>query len=144
MANLLIVTEKPSVAKSIAGALGVKENGKHEGYIEGFADYFGYTIWVTWCLGHLVQMSCPEVYDPKYAKWKFEDLPLLPEEFKYEVIPEKKKQFQIVTRLMNSVGKSEQDKKEKSTLSGVKKFLVPNVISPRRFVGSISRNRTEK
>ena len=125
MANLLIVTEKPSVAKSIASALGVKENGKHDGYIEGFADYFGYTVWVTWCLGHLVQMSYPEAYDPKYAKWKLEDLPLLPEEFMYEVIPEKKKQFQIVTKLMNSVGKTEKDKKEKSTLSNTDKFLVP-------------------
>ena len=125
MANLLIVAEKPSVAKNIANALGVKENGKHEGYIEGFADYFGFTVWVAWCLGHLVQMSFPEEYDPKYAKWRLEDLPLLPEEFKYEVIPETKKQFQIVTKLMNSVGESEQDKKEKSTLSRDNKFLVP-------------------
>ena len=70
-------------------------------------------------------MSFPEEYDPKYAKWRLEDLPLLPEEFKYEVIPETKKQFQIVTKLMNSVGESEQDKKEKSTLSRDNKFLVP-------------------
>lgn len=125
MANLLIVAEKPSVAKSIANALGVKENGKHEGYIEGFTDYFGVTVWVTWCLGHLVQMSYPEAYDPKYTRWRLEDLPLLPEEFKYEVIPETKKQFQIVAKLMNSVGESEQDKKEKSTLSRDNKFLVP-------------------
>ena len=125
MANLLIVAEKPSVAKSIANALGVKEKGKHEGYIEGFTDYFGFTVWVTWCLGHLVQMSYPEEYDPKYAKWRLEDLPLLPEEYKYEVIPETKKQFQIVAKLMNSVGESEQDKKEKSTLSRDNKFLVP-------------------
>lgn len=125
MANLLIVAEKPSVAKSIANTLGVKEKGRHEGYIEGFADYFGFTVWVTWCLGHLVQMSYPEEYDPKYAKWRLEDLPLLPEEYKYEVIPETKKQFQIVAKLMNSVGESEQDKKEKSTLSRDNKFLVP-------------------
>ena len=125
MANLLIVTEKPSVAKSIASALGVKENEKHEGYIEGFSDYFGIKVWVTWCLGHLVQMSCPEAYDPKYAKWRLEDLPILPEEFRYEVIPETEKQFRIVAELMNSVGESEQDKREKSTLSQGNKFLVP-------------------
>ena len=125
MANLLIVTEKPSVAKSIASALGVKENEKHEGYIEGFSDYFGIKVWVTWCLGHLVQMSYPEAYDPKYAKWRLEDLPILPEEFRYEVIPETEKQFRIVAELMNSVGKSEQDKREKSTLSRDNIFLVP-------------------
>jgi hypothetical protein len=125
MANLLIVTEKPSVAKSIASALGVKENEKHEGYIEGFSDYFGIKVWVTWCLGHLVQMSYPEAYDPKYAKWRLEDLPILPEEFRYEVIPETEKQFRIVAELMNSVGESEQDKREKSTLSQGNKFLVP-------------------
>ena len=125
MANLLIVTEKPSVAKSIANALRVKEKGKHEGYIEGFTDYFGITVWVTWCLGHLVQMSYPEAYDSKYAKWRLEDLPILPEEFKYEVIPETKKQFRIVAELMNSVGESEQDKIEKSTISAENKFLVP-------------------
>ena len=125
MANLLIVTEKPSVAKSIASALGVKENEKHEGYIEGFSDYFGIKVWVTWCLGHLVQMSNPEAYDPKYAKWRLEDLPILPEEFRYEVIPETEKQFRIVAELMNLVGKSEQDKREKSTLSQGNKFLVP-------------------
>ncbi|MBO6268847.1 MAG: DNA topoisomerase III, partial [Clostridium sp.] len=125
MANLLIVTEKPSVAKSIANALRVKEKGKHEGYIEGFTDYFGITVWVTWCLGHLVQMSYPEAYDSKYAKWRLEDLPILPEEFKYEVIPETKKQFRIVAELMNSVGESEQDKIEKSTISVENKFLVP-------------------
>ena len=125
MANLLIVTEKPSVAKSIASALGVKENEKHEGYIEGFSDYFGIKVWVTWCLGHLVQMSYPEAYDPKYAKWRLEDLPILPEEFRYEVIQETEKQFRIVAELMNSVGESEQDKREKSTLSQGNKFLVP-------------------
>ena len=125
MANLLIVTEKPSVAKSIANALRVKEKGKHEGYIEGFTDYFGITVWVTWCLGHLVQMSYPEAYDSKYAKWRLEDLPILSEEFKYEVIPETKKQFRIVAELMNSVGESEQDKIEKSTISAENKFLVP-------------------
>ncbi|MCQ2510374.1 MAG: DNA topoisomerase 3, partial [Lachnospiraceae bacterium] len=128
MANLLIVAEKPSVARSIADAIGVKEEKKHEGYIEGFSDFFGYTVWVTWCLGHLVQMSYPESYDPKYAKWSLEDLPLIPEEFKYEVIPETRKQFEIVAKLMNSVGESDLDKKEISTLSEDKKFLVPTLL----------------
>lgn len=122
MANLLIVAEKPSVARSIADAIGVKEEKKHEGYIEGFSDFFGYTVWVTWCLGHLVQMSYPESYDPKYAKWSLEDLPLIPEEFKYEVIPETRKQFEIVAKLMNSVGESDLDKMEISTLSEDKNF----------------------
>src|SRR5690606_33370531 len=56
---------------------------------------------VTWCVGHLVTMSYPEAYDPSYKKWRMEPLPFLPKEFKYEVIPNVKKQFQIVKGLLN-------------------------------------------
>lgn len=98
---------------------------KRDGYIEGHSEFFGLTIWVTWAVGHLVQMYNPDQYNPQYSKWYYEDLPILPTEFKYGVIPGKQKQFQIVAKLMNSIGESEQDKKELSTLSQNKKFLVP-------------------
>lgn len=125
MANILIVSEKPSVGKLIARALEVKEMGKHDGYIEGHSEFFGLNVWVTWAVGHLVQMYNPDQYNPQYSKWHYEDLPILPAEFKYGVIPEKEKQFQIVAKLMNDVGESNQDKMELSTLSQDKKFLVP-------------------
>ena len=126
MANLLIVTEKPSVARTIAEALKVREKEKHDGYIEGYSEYYGCTIWVTWCLGHLVQLCYPEDYDPNYRKWKLEDLPIIPDKYQYKVMPETKKQFKIVAKLMNSVGESEHDQIEKSTLLKEKKFLVPD------------------
>lgn len=125
MANILIVSEKPSVGKAIAGALKVKETVKHEGYIEGYSEFYGLTVWITWCIGHLVEIFTPDEYDPKYSKWNYEDLPIILSEFKYKVISGKGKQFQIVAKLMNSVGESDQDKTELSTLSQDKKFLVP-------------------
>lgn len=90
----LYITEKPSVALEFAKAL--KISGKRQdGYIES-ADSI-----VTWCVGHLVTMSYPEAYDPAYKKWRMEPLPFLPKEFKYEVIPNVKKQYQIVKGLLN-------------------------------------------
>lgn len=67
----------------------------HDGFQEGDS------IIVTWCVGHLVTMSYPEVYDEKYKKWSFDTLPFIPEEFRYEVIPGVKKQYDIVARLLN-------------------------------------------
>lgn len=78
MANILIVSEKPSVGKAIAGALKVKETVKHEGYIEGYSEFYGLTVWITWCIGHLVEMYNPDQYDPKYSKWNYEGLPIIP------------------------------------------------------------------
>ncbi|NLP16727.1 MAG: type IA DNA topoisomerase [Clostridiales bacterium] len=94
MSFSLYITEKPSVALEFAKAL--KISGKRQdGFIES-----GDSI-VTWCVGHLVTMSYPEAYDPSYKKWRMEPLPFLPKEFKYEVIPNVKKQFQIVKGLLN-------------------------------------------
>lgn len=62
MANVLIINEKPSVSREFAHALGVKEKERHDGYIEGYSEFFGCTIWITWCIGHLVAMSYPEKY----------------------------------------------------------------------------------
>ena len=94
MAKALFIAEKPSVAQEFAKALKVSTTRK-DGYLEGN------TAVVTWCVGHLVTMSYPEVYDEKYKKWSLSTLPFLPEKFLYEVIPQVKKQFQIVSGLLN-------------------------------------------
>ncbi len=94
MQKALYISEKPSVAQEFAKALKVKIQ-KRDGYLEGED-----TI-ITWCVGHLVTMSYPEVYDPALKKWSFGTLPFLPKEFMYEVIPAVKKQFEIVKGLLN-------------------------------------------
>ena len=94
MAKALYIAEKPSVAQEFAKAL--KINGQRkDGYLESNDSV------VTWCVGHLVTMSYPEKYDIKFKRWSFDTLPFLPREFKYEVIPGVKKQFEIVKGLLN-------------------------------------------
>lgn len=88
-----VVTEKNFVARSIAAVLGASE--KKKGYLEGN----GY--WVSWCVGHLVELAAPSEYDEKYAKWKTEDLPILPKDWQYAVIESMKAQFSILRTLMN-------------------------------------------
>ncbi len=92
MAKSLIITEKPSVAQEFARILGV--SGRNDGYIENDK----YVI--TWCVGHLVEMVYPEAYDEKYKRWRLEDLPFLPEEYKYNVIPNVSKQYDTVHRML--------------------------------------------
>lgn len=96
----LFIAEKPSVAQEFAKVLKVN-GGRYDGYLE--TEKFV----VTWCVGHLVTMSYPEAYDEKYKRWSLDTLPFLPSEFKYEIIPSVKKQFDIVSRLLNreDVGK---------------------------------------
>lgn len=94
MSKSLFIAEKPSVAQEFAKALKVQAARK-DGYLESEN-----TV-ITWCVGHLVTMSYPEAYDPALKKWSLETLPFLPEEFKYEVIPSVKKQFRIVSGLLN-------------------------------------------
>lgn len=127
MANVIIINEKPSVSTEFSKILGVQQSEKHDGYIEGYSEFFGCTIWITWAVGHLVALSYPEVYDEKYKSWNIEDLPFIPETYKYEVIGSVKKQFSVVKKLLNSVGTTDADKKELLTLSGNKKSLVPSV-----------------
>lgn len=93
MAKSLIITEKPSVAQEFARILGNFNRGN--GYLENDA-------WViTWCVGHLVEMVYPEEYDEKYKKWKLEDLPFLPRDYKYNVIPAVSKQYDIVHGMLH-------------------------------------------
>lgn len=94
MGKRLFIAEKPSVAQEFAKALKVNATRK-DGYMESVD-----TI-VTWCVGHLVTMSYPEVYDPALKKWSLSTLPFLPDKFLYEVIPSVKKQFDIVSGLLN-------------------------------------------
>ena len=99
MAFRLVIAEKPSVAQTIAAALGVK--GKQDGYIEGG----GYLI--SWCVGHLVQLAEAAAYGEQYKKWSFESLPILPEEWQYAVDPDKGKQFKTLKELMHRADVSE-------------------------------------
>ena len=93
MSKKLIITEKPSVARQFAAALGV--SGNNDGYIEN-----GQWV-ITWCVGHLIGLSMPEKYDESLAKWTLETLPFLPSKYKYEVLAQTAKQFKIVKQLLN-------------------------------------------
>ena len=94
MSKSLYIAEKPSVAQEFAKALKLNMK-KQDGYLESEEAI------VTWCVGHLVTMSYPEVYDEKYKRWSLETLPFLPREWKYEVIGSVKKQYKIVSGLLN-------------------------------------------
>lgn len=90
----LFISEKPSVAQEFAKALHVTGK-KYDGYMESD------DIIITWCVGHLVTMSYPEVYDSKMAKWNLQMIPFLPKEYRYEIIPNVSKQFHTVKNLLN-------------------------------------------
>ena len=92
MGKSLIITEKPSVAQEFAKVLRV--SGRNDGYIEN-GEYV-----ISWCVGHLVGLVYPESYDMKYKKWRLEDLPFLPKEYKYDVIDSVRKQYNIVHALL--------------------------------------------
>lgn len=89
----LVISEKPSVAQSIAKVLGA--TSRKDGYIEG-NEYI-----VTWCIGHLAAMANAEVYDEKYAKWRYDDLPIVPQKWEYVPEKDKAKQFEVIRELMN-------------------------------------------
>ena len=93
MSKFLVIAEKPSVAQSYAKNLSAYK--REDGYLEGESCI------VSWCLGHLVEYAQPEEYDPKYEKWQFDDLPILPEAWKLKVSKDKKKQFDVLKGLMN-------------------------------------------
>ena len=88
----LVIAEKPSVAMSLAAVLDATE--RKDGYLEGS----GYLV--SWCVGHLLELAQPEAYKEQYAKWRYEDLPILPENWKYEVPKDKKTQLALLCRLM--------------------------------------------
>ena len=89
----LVIAEKPSVARDIASVLGATQ--KRNGYLEGN----GYQV--TWCIGHLVQLANPEEYDETLRRWKMDTLPIMPDQFRYEIVASTKSQFQIVQQLIS-------------------------------------------
>lgn len=94
MGKNLIITEKPSVAREFAKAIGETMSTKN-GYMEG-ENYI-----ITWCVGHLVTMCYPDAYDPALKKWNLDTIPFIPTEYKYQVIENVKKQFDVVKTLFN-------------------------------------------
>lgn len=96
---ILVIAEKPSVAQTIAAALGAKK--KQDGYIEGN----GYLI--SWCVGHLVQLADAAAYGEQYKKWSYDSLPILPQKWQYTVSADKGKQFKILKELMHRTDISE-------------------------------------
>ena len=88
----LVIAEKPSVAQSIAKVIGADK--REDGYLEGN----GYIV--SWCVGHLVELASPESYDEKYEKWRYDDLPILPSQWNYQIVAATRKQFSILKKLM--------------------------------------------
>lgn len=89
----LVIAEKPSVAMSVAKVLGATT--RKDGYVEGSG-------WlVSWCVGHLVGLAPADAYDPRYSKWSYDDLPIVPDPWKFQVLPDTKKQFETLKSLMN-------------------------------------------
>ena len=93
MSYQLIIAEKPSVARSIAGVIGADK--KQDGYMEGN----GYLV--SWCIGHLVSLADAGAYDERFKKWRYDDLPILPEPFRYVLAPGKEDAFENLRTLMN-------------------------------------------
>ena len=93
MAKRLVIAEKPSVGMSIAAVLGVKD--RKDGYMEG-RDYI-----VSWGFGHLAELANADTYDEKYAKWRYDDLPIVPANWKYKIPRDKYQQFDVLKKLMN-------------------------------------------
>ena len=89
----LVIAEKPSVAMALSKVLGAKS--RREGYMEGGG-------WlVSWCVGHLVELAPADAYDPRYSRWNRNDLPILPEPWQYQVLPDTKQQFETLKSLMH-------------------------------------------
>ena len=94
MSNKLVIAEKPSVAQSIAAVLGAKQ--RNSGYLSGN----GYIV--SWCFGHLAELSDASAYNADYAKWNMKDLPIIPLNFRFTIAPDKREQFDVLRKLMRS------------------------------------------
>ena len=92
----LVIAEMPSVAQSIAAVLGAKQ--RRDGYLSGN----GYLV--SWCFGHLAELAGADVYDEKYAKWRYDDLPILPAGWRYTLRADKAKQFELLRDLKFALG----------------------------------------
>ena len=90
----LVIAEKPSVSRAIAEVIGAQE--REDGYLRGT------DCMVSWCFGHLAEYVSPDFYDEKFSQWRYEDLPIIPKDWKVTVSEDKKDQFYILKRLLNS------------------------------------------
>ena len=90
----LVIAEKPSVSRAIAEVIGAQE--REDGYLQGT------DCMVSWCFGHLAEYVSPDAYDEKFNQWRYEDLPIIPKDWKVTVSEDKKDQFYILKRLLNS------------------------------------------
>ena len=99
MNHKLVIAEKPSVAHSLAAVIGA--TARKDGYLEGNG------LRVSWCVGHLAGLADADSYDPKYAKWRYDDLPILPADWQMTVGKDKKKQFDVLKKLMNATDVTE-------------------------------------
>lgn len=93
MSYQLVIAEKPSVARTIAAVIGATQ--KQNGYMEGN----GYLV--SWCIGHLVSFADAGRYDERFKKWRYEDLPIIPEPWQYIIPDDKKQQFETIRELAN-------------------------------------------
>lgn len=89
----LVIAEKPSVAMAVANVIGAKS--RHDGYMEGS----GYIV--SWCFGHLAELASADTYDERYAKWRYDDLPIVPQKWEYNIGSDKSKQFELLRDLMH-------------------------------------------
>lgn len=89
----LVIAEKPSVGQALGKVLGASQ--RRDGYLEGP------DVLVSWCIGHLVELAPADRYDPRYSKWSREDLPILPQHWQYQVLPDTRKQFETIKALMH-------------------------------------------
>lgn len=92
--NRLVIAEKPSVGKAIAAVLGA--HGREDGCFIGN----GYIV--SWCFGHLAELAAADTYDEKYGKWRCEDLPILPQPWRYSISEDKRRQFDLLREFMRS------------------------------------------
>ncbi len=97
--NRLVIAEKPSVAQTIAAVLGAKD--RNDGYLSGSG------FIVSWCFGHLAELSDASAYNEDYARWRLRDLPIIPSEYRFSIAPDKQKQFDMLRKLMNAPDTSE-------------------------------------
>ena len=94
MGNTLVIAEKPSVGVALSKVLGARN--RKEGYIEGNG-------WlVSWCIGHLIELAPADAYDPRYSKWTRTDLPIIPDSWRYQVLTNTRKQFDVLSSLMQN------------------------------------------
>ena len=99
--NIVLIAEKPSVARTYAESLDLNNPQEKNGYIEGKSEWDGNYYYITWSVGHLVTLSYPDKYDEKYKNWNLDDLPFLPKTYKYEVIKNVASQYSVIKKLYN-------------------------------------------